>query len=295
MPTYPFFQVDAFSDQVLGGNPCAVVLDADSLSPEQMQAIALEMNLAETAFVRTSSQADVGARYFTPAEEIPLAGHPTVATCFVLAATGRVPLTDPATHMTLELPAGVIPVVLESVAGEITSVTMTQPAPQFQNVYAPEQVLPVFGLDASDLMPGGVIQTVSTGTPMLMVPLRDHDALRRARMNEPSYLALAAKGDFFSPHLFTLGGIHEGDTFARHFGVTPDIPEDPFTGSATGAMACFLWHHGLMDKAAFIAEQGHWMKRPGKAQVARVGTAQKIDGVRVGGGAVMVVEGVLRL
>ena len=89
MSKYPFLQVDAFTDTPLGGNPCAVVFDTDGMSDATMLAIAKEMNLSETAFVRNSAIADFGVRYFTPAEEIPLAGHPTIATSFALVDLGR--------------------------------------------------------------------------------------------------------------------------------------------------------------------------------------------------------------
>ncbi|MBZ0303920.1 MAG: PhzF family phenazine biosynthesis isomerase, partial [Anaerolineae bacterium] len=90
MAAYPLLQVDAFTTRPLEGNPCAVVLDADDLSESVMQAVAREMNLSETAFVMASPVADFGARYFTPAEEIPMAGHPTIATVFALVDTGRI-------------------------------------------------------------------------------------------------------------------------------------------------------------------------------------------------------------
>ncbi|MBZ0288990.1 MAG: PhzF family phenazine biosynthesis isomerase, partial [Anaerolineae bacterium] len=106
MPTYPFMQVDAFTDHPLGGNPCAIVFEADDLDTATRQAIAREMNLSETAFVVKSAVADVGARYFTPAEEIPLAGHPTIATIFALVETGRLKLTGDTTTITLELKVG---------------------------------------------------------------------------------------------------------------------------------------------------------------------------------------------
>src|SRR5215510_12355323 len=110
MTTYPFMQVDAFTDRPLGGNPCAILFDADDLPDATRQAIAREMNLSETAFVQQSNVADVGARYFTPAEEIPLAGHPTIATIFALAETGRLALAGDSTTIALELKVGPIPV-----------------------------------------------------------------------------------------------------------------------------------------------------------------------------------------
>jgi trans-2,3-dihydro-3-hydroxyanthranilate isomerase len=290
----PFLQVDAFTDQPLAGNPCAVFLDCDELSAVHMLAIAVEMNLAESSFVISSERADFGARYFTPAEEIPLAGHPTIATTFALVESGRLPLAGDLTHFTLELPAGVIPIEIRARNGQIEQIIMDQNAPEFGRTYAAETVLPVFGLGVADALPGAVIQTVSTGTPMLMIPLRDQAVLRKAAMDFDTYAALKAEGDFFSPHLFCLGGVTEdGETFARQFGIPPDLLEDPFTGSATGSMAAYLWRYGLLRSPRFIAEQGHWMGRPGRAQVEVVGPPEAIETVRVGGQAALVLRGEL--
>ena len=106
---------------------------------------------------------------------------------------------------------------------------------------------------------------------------------------------LRRSGDFFSPHLFCLGGVEVGATFARHFGAPPDTMEDPFTGSATGGMAAYLWHYGLIEQPTFIAEQGHWINRPGRAQVEVIGPRDAIETVKVGGPAVTVLTGELTL
>jgi trans-2,3-dihydro-3-hydroxyanthranilate isomerase len=254
------------------------------------------MNLAETAFVIRSAVADLGARYFTPAEEIPLAGHPTIATIAALADAGRLALAGEITQISLELPAGVIPIAIHAEAGRVTRIVMSQLAPRFMARYEPAEVLPAFGLRAEDLLPGAPIQTVSTGTPQLMLPLRDHAALRRATVDAPALGALRARGDFFSPHLFCLGGATAaGRTFARQFGLPPDLPEDPFTGSATGGMAAYLWHYGLIDTPTWLAEQGHWLGRPGQATVEVVGPPDAISTVRVGGAAVVLIRGELQL
>lgn len=296
MPTYPFMQVDAFTTQPLGGNPCAVLFDTDDLDERTMLAIAREMNLSETAFVRRSSQADFAVRYFTPAEEIPLAGHPTIATACALVESGRLALTSEHTTLTLELKVGPLPVDIYAAGGKIQRIVMTQKPPLFLRTYTPQEILPIFGLQSEDLLPGAVIQTVSTGTPQLMVPLRSLEALHRARLDPAAYQELRQRADFFSPHLFCLQGITpQGRTFARHFGVPPDTPEDPFTGSATGGMAAYLWHYGLIDMPVFIAEQGHWMQRPGQASVEVIGTRENILTVRVGGPAVTILKGELIL
>ncbi|MBC8252953.1 MAG: PhzF family phenazine biosynthesis protein [Ardenticatenia bacterium] len=296
MPAYPFMQVDAFTDHPLGGNPCAVLFDSDDLDDETMLAIAGEMNLSETAFVRRSTVADFGVRYFTPAEEIPLAGHPTIATAFALVDSGRLTLTGDHTTITLELKVGPIPVEIHSSRGQVRRGGVWQKKPRFLATYRPPQILPVFGLSADDVLPIAPIQTVSTGTPQLMVPVRDLEVLRRAQMDIAAYVELRAGADFFSAHLFCLRGHTDaGTTFARHFVTPPDLLEDPFTGSATGGMGAYLWHHGLIDRPQFVAQQGHWMNRPGQATVEVVGSRDDIETVKVGGAAVTVVRGELVL
>src|SRR3954462_3550006 len=242
MPTFPFMQVDALTDRPLGGNPCAIVFDADTLDDTTMLEIAREMNLSETSFGVRSSVADVGARYFTPAEEIPMAGHPTIATIFALIETGRLALTGDLTTVMLELRVGPIRVDIQASQGVVQQIIMTQKKPQFLATYAAAEVLPAFGLTPEDLLPNLPIQTISTGTPQLMIALRDQAALQRIQLNMPAYAQLRATADFFSPHLFCLGGATPaGKPFARHFGLPPDAMEDPFTGSATGGMAAYLW------------------------------------------------------
>jgi trans-2,3-dihydro-3-hydroxyanthranilate isomerase len=296
MSSHPFMQVDAFTTTPLGGNPCAIIFDADDLSDETRLAIAREMNLSETAFVVRSDVADFGARYFTPADEIPLAGHPTIATVFALIDSGRLKLMGELTAISLELRVGPIRVDITAQNGVVRNIVMSQKKPQFLRTYAPEEVMPVFGLAAADVLSGAPLQTVSTGTPQLMIPVRDVEVLRRINVNMLSYVALHERGDFFSTHLFCLRGVTDhGHTFARHFSPPPDVFEDPFTGSATGGMGAYLWQHGLIDQPAFIAEQGHWMRRPGQASVEIIGPREMIETVKVGGSAVTIMRGELVL
>jgi trans-2,3-dihydro-3-hydroxyanthranilate isomerase len=180
--------------------------------------------------------------------------------------------------------------------GVVQNIVMSQKKPRFLRTYAPEEVMPVFGLTAADALPGAPLQTVSTGTPQLMIPVRDVEVLRRINVNMLSYVALHERGDFFSTHLFCLHGVtDQGHTFARHFSPPPDVFEDPFTGSATGGMGAYLWQHSLVDQPAFIAEQGHWMQRPGQASVEIIGPREAIETVKVGGSAVTIMRGELVL
>lgn len=206
MPTFPFMQVDAFTDVPLGGNPCAIVFDADTLDDAARLAIAREMNLSETAFVITLVNADYGARYFTPAEEIPLAGHPTIATVYALIDSGRLKLQGDYLKIILELKVGPIVVEIFASGGTVQRIVMSQKPPQFLSTHVAETVMPIFGLTPDDLLPGYPIQTVSTGTPQLMIPVRGLDVLRRIQLNNALYAEQRAQGDWFCPHLFCLEG-----------------------------------------------------------------------------------------
>lgn len=288
---FRIIQVDAFTTRAYGGNPCAVVLDADGLTDTAMQTIAREMNLSETAFVLRSDKADVRARYFTPSKEIPLAGHPTIATIHVLLSEGRLPAENDAT-VSLELQAGVIAVDVRRESSGRQRIIMSQKRPEFMRTYDWAAVLPAFGLNEGDELAGYPAMTVGTGTPQLMVPLGSLDSLRRARLDGARFEALIPEYDFFSIHLFVVQGIDEsGTTFARHFTPPPDTFEDPFTGSATGGMAAYLWRRGLVDEPRFVAQQGHWLHRPGEAFVDVIGPPDDMETVRVGGYAVEIMRG----
>jgi len=295
MPEYALYQVDAFTTSPLGGNPCAVLIDCSDLSDATMLAIAKEMNLSETAFVWQKPDGHFRARYFTPAEEIPLAGHPTIATVYALVDSGRLSLPGYYLKIPLELRDGPIDVEIFAKNGVVDRIVMSQRKPQFLSTHQAADVMSAFGLDESDLLPGVPIQTVSTGTPQIMIPLKSHEALRKAILDVEKYTALRNRSDFFSPHLFCLRGVKNGQTYARHFGVPPDTMEDPFTGSATGGMAAYLWHYGLIDSPTFIAEQGHWMSRPGQAYVEVIGSREDIQTVKVGGSAVTMLRGELTI
>ncbi|HTS82008.1 MAG TPA: PhzF family phenazine biosynthesis protein [Myxococcaceae bacterium] len=296
MPSLPLLLVDAFTDRPFTGNACAVVLDAGSLSREVMQAIAREMNQSETAFVLGGTGTRFDVRYYTPGEEIPLAGHPTIATTAALADAGRLVPSGARTEVTFVLRDGPISIAYEVPASGLPRVVMTQRRPEFRQMLDRAAAARVFGLQPADLRSDAPVQVVSTGTPQLMVPLTSHEALRRARVDVPQYVALRAKESFFSVHLFVLeGATPRGRTFARHFGVPPDHTEDPVTGSATGGMGAYLFHHRLVGEHDLVAEQGHWMGRPGMVEVHVEGTPEDVRSVSVAGPAVVVARGKLEV
>lgn len=298
---YKIIFVDAFTSEPLRGNPCPVIFGADSLTNDEMLALAKETNQAETAFILKSENCDLKARYFTPEREIPLAGHPTIATFHAALEEGMIVLHSSdalkprSKRFRLELNEGPIDVEIDTSSGS-PLIRMFQRKPLFLETHDPELVLPLFGLLKEDLLPGALIQTVSTGTRQLMVPVRSLESLKKMILNVPAYIQYREKMNFFSPHLFCTSGVtKEGATFARHPGVAPDTAEDSFTGSATGGMAAFLWKYGFLESPKFIAEQGHWMHRPGKAEVEVIGPRDDISGVSVAGNAVSIIRGELTL
>ena len=291
---YPFMWVDAFTETVMGGNPCAVVFDADDLPVETRIAYVRETGLVECAYLQRSDKADFGARYYMATKEILLAGHPTIATCAALERAGLLAGRD---SFTLEVGAGVVPIDITRDAtggGGTTVFTMTQFAPKFGREYPPAEIAALLGLTASDIL--GTPQTVSTGTAFCVTRLANQNALRRAALDLEAFAAYQPSTDFNEPFLcVTEGFTGAGDTSARMMMLPPLPAEDPFTGSATGCMACYLWAKGLIDAPRFVAEQGHWMGRPGRAQVEVLGPRDGIAGVRVGGPGVVLMDGTVRL
>ncbi len=289
--TRRFVWADAFTDRKMGGNPCAVVFDAADIPVETRIALVLETRLSECAYLVGSERADFGARYYTAEREILLAGHPTMATCAALEDAGLLAGRE---RFTLEIGAGVIPIEVRRGDGP-TRFAMTQPAPEFGAFHAAAEVAEIYGLAVDDVH--GHPQTVSTGTPYCVTVLRSHDALRRARLDTKLLGALRARDGhplarMMEPFLVTLTGATEaGDTFSRLLLPPPLPPEDPFTGSATGTMAAYLWRHGLIESPRFRAEQGHWMGRPGIGEVEVLGPPEAIEGVRLAGSAVVLMRG----
>ncbi|RMF35933.1 MAG: PhzF family phenazine biosynthesis protein [Alphaproteobacteria bacterium] len=290
--TLPFDWIDAFTDRPFGGNGCVVVHEASDLSEEARMALVRETSLAECAYLVPSERADFGVRYYLADREILMAGHPTIATVTSLLHRELVTLEDGRAAFTLEVGAGILPIRVDARAEGPPRITMTQPAPQFGRRWRPETIAALYGLEAEDIL--GTPRTVSTGTAFCITLLRDKAALRRARLDAAALEAM--ERDFFEPFLVTLGGeTGAGDTFSRLLLPPPMPPEDPFTGSATGCMAAWLWAEGWIESPEFVAEQGHWLGRPGQARVRVLGPRDAIAGVEVAGQGVVLMEGRLRL
>ncbi len=292
---YTFDWVDAFTDRPFGGNGCAVVHDAGSLSAENCCRFVQETSLVECTFLEPSEVADIKVRYFLASREIPFAGHPTIATVASLVDRGLAR----GDSLTLETLAGVVSIEIDRGGAGPARITMTQVAPEFGPEVPAELVAAVGGLAPDDII--AQPQVVSTGLPFCITVLRDKDTLRRARLNVDAFTRMAAHleydgTDMMEPYWITLGGVSEaGDTFGRLLMAPPSPAEDPFTGSATGAAAAFLWANGLIANPSYVAEQGHWLGRPGEASVTVLGTPDAITGVKVAGQGWVLMSGEVRL
>ena len=282
--------VDAFTDQPFGGNGCAVVHDGASLDDERCKAFVRETSLVECTFTGPSDVADIHVRYFMATREIPFAGHPTIATAVALRHQGII--GDGVTRF--ETGAGVIPV---QVTG--TSVTLTTIAPTFGDYVDAHIVAAAGGLEPADIVHPPRI--TSTGLPFCITVLRDRATLERVALQPAGLKAyFAAIGqsatDLLEPYWVTQQGFTaEGDTAARLLLAPPLPAEDPFTGSATGATAAYLWAEGLIETPDYVAEQGHGMGRPGQARVRVLGPRDQIAGVEVTGRGYVLMSGSLFL
>ena len=287
MTGYECDWVDAFTDAPFSGNGCAVVHDADARDIETRLALVRETNLTECAYLVQSDVADFGARYYLRHREIPLAGHPTIATVASLLHRGKVSLGE---RFTLEVGAGVMPISIHPDGW----IEMTQAAPRFGPEFPAARIAPIFGLAADDI--AGMPQIVSTGSPFCITLLRSAEALERAVLDAGALSAwrreLGPDGDMIEPFLVTLT---PGGTLSRLLLPPPGPSEDPFTGSATGAAAGWLWARGHLSAPAFVAAQGDHMGRPGRARVALVGPADAPEGIRVAGQGRVLISGSLLL
>ncbi|HLA12445.1 MAG TPA: PhzF family phenazine biosynthesis protein [Pyrinomonadaceae bacterium] len=312
MRSYPLVQLDVFTDRALAGNPLAVFPECEGLSDEEMLKIAREMNLSETVFVLPPRDEKTlrRLRIYTPTREIPFAGHPVVGTWNALARLGVVTLPEGGTGWTRifhEIGIGVLPVDLEFKDGEIVQVVMTQGSFEIQDEiddrHDQAELARLIGHDVDALDENLPIQIISTGLPFLAVPLRSIADLRTCRINGHAlsefYRRLGSTGCLvFTRETIEIGAAR---AHARMFAPDDNIPEDPATGSACGALGGYLIHHHAItvepveDVSHFVIEQGDFINRPSRINLEVRGTIGNVQEVKVGGPSVVVMRGELLL
>ena len=299
-----FYQADVFTAQPFGGNPVAIFPDAQGLTDDQLQQIAREMNLSETVFVFPPSDpaAIVRLRIFTPTQEIPFAGHPVVGTMHVLAQLGLIATPEPVTRVVQECNIGLFPVDVLMRDGKVMRVVMTQPAPQFleriddtEDLY---MVAAALGIPKHTIANNKwSLEVVSTGLPVLIVPVRTLTAVRSINPDPSAIVDLCGRFGANGIMAFTTMTVEPfSNVHARMFAPAIGIPEDPATGSASGALGAYLVQHRIVEvgpMTEIVIEQGYEIDRPSRILVQVESNGEAIQTVKVGGQCVMVVEGCL--
>jgi trans-2,3-dihydro-3-hydroxyanthranilate isomerase len=292
-----YVTVDVFTDRAFGGNPLAVVLDADGLSTEQMQAIATEFNYSETTFVLPPREAghDAQVRIFTPTAEIPFAGHPNVGTAFVLASReARAP-----ERLLFEEKAGLVPVAILKSGGRVIGAELTAPQPlKRSTAFSPEKAAACISLSAADIRTDRhVPHIVSVGMPFLVAELASREALRRAKPDVTGFADALPCDEAFAIYFYTRDVPASESTFDLHarmfFPGTSGLTEDPATGSATVAAAALLADidsTGAVELKLRVG-QGFDMGRPSLLLTRVAKQGGKIVSAHVGGGCVTMMEG----
>jgi trans-2,3-dihydro-3-hydroxyanthranilate isomerase len=288
MPGLSFYILDVFAEKKYAGNQLAVFRDASAISGEEMQKIAREINFSETTFI-LSDVPDHGGfdvRIFTPKEEVPFAGHPTLGTAFVIHHALLHGATD---EVVLNLKVGQIPVTF----GQDGYGWMKQVQPVFGQVHRPADIADTIGVDSSDIDVRFPVQEVSTGLPFFIVPLKDLASLKKATVNKERYFNYIknteAKGILiFCPEPHEPHNHISVRVFVDYYGV----PEDPATGSGNGCLAGYLVKYQYFGKGGIDirSEQGYEIGRPSLLLLKAEQSGEKIN-ISVGGKSVIVAQG----
>lgn len=305
MSTFRYLHLDVFTDRPLEGNQLAVFPEPAGLDTALMQSVTREMNFSECTFVFPPERGgDIKMRIFTPGNELPMAGHPTIGTTFALAAEGVIPRGR--TDWVFELGVGPTPVSLEWNGDALSFAWMTQQLPTFGGVLGDRQALAAaIGLIPSDLPADLPAQVVSCGVPFLFVPLASRRAVDAASIDRKELARCCANAGIDRMEecfFFTTEG--EADpaaaqtVYSRMLAPGLGIPEDPATGGASGPLGCYLLHHHVVTPEAarnILSLQGVAMLRPSRIYISIDSQNGAITRVRVGGKSVMVGRGELRI
>ncbi|WP_025115241.1 PhzF family phenazine biosynthesis protein [Lysinibacillus fusiformis] len=289
-----FFYVDAFTTETFGGNPAGVIPNAENLTDEDMQKIANELNLSETAFLLPTSNADANykIKYFTPTKEVDFCGHATLGTAWLMAT--KYNWMDKDDKIVFESNIGLIPVKWLMENNQLTRVSMTQVRPQVKSIdISPAVVANLVGIHETDIDDRYPIKIANTGVPHLMVPVKTRQAIDQA---EPKLNELKKMNNDFNistTHLFTFDTNGQFDIYTRDFCPNIGIDEDPVTGAANGALGGYLYLENILaqqETHQLMIGQGHTINRPGILYVAITPDAENAV-IEVAGAAVVSIEG----
>ncbi|XWK91023.1 MAG: PhzF family phenazine biosynthesis protein [Phormidium sp.] len=289
-----FYIVDVFAEERYAGNQLAVFTGdgVARLSDGEMQQIAKEMNFSETTFITSNEVINGGynVRIFTPGQELPFAGHPTLGTAFILQ---QEIIKDAVERVVLNLKVGQIPVTLNYAGEAVEWLWMQQKTPTFGQGFSPDQLAPVLNLEVEEIDSRYPIEEVSTGVPFIIVPLKNHVALKGIKVNKDKYFELVSKTNakailVFCPET----NKPENDLSVRMFADYMGVPEDPATGSANGCLAGYLVEYNYFGEKPvdLRVEQGYEIGRPSLLLLKSQRSATGIE-VFVGGKSIMIAKG----
>jgi len=296
-----YFLVDVFTDHPFSGNQLAVFPDGGDLTKESMQKIAREFNLSETTFVfpKRNDTSDFHVRIFTPTTELPMAGHPTIGTAFVLAHLRTIPSRE---QVIFEEQIGPVPISLQYDVNDSPSwISMTQPLPKFGSRFEnTSSISEMLSLEESAIDSRLPLEVVSCGVPFLFIPLKDLSSIRRVRLKMDVWERLLK--NFEAPQVFVFTQEVELPTSRVHcrmFAPALGIVEDPATGGASGPLGCYLVKNKILqafpNAADFISEQGFEMGRPSLIRIIIAhGPNGEFAKVVVSGQCCMIGEGTIR-
>lgn len=295
-----FYTADVFTATRFGGNPLAVFPEAPPIETATMQQIAREFNLSETVFVRPPDQQQHTRRLriFTPAAELPFAGHPTVGTALLLAWIGAITVTGAQTAIVFEEGVGPVPVTIFADGGQARTAQLTAARPPEFGPLPEGDLAALLSLERDAVLQQPYAPAaVSCGVPFLFVPLRDRESLGRAQLNIEQWRAQVAASWAPQLYLFTPDADPGVQFQARMFAPSMGVAEDPATGAAATAFGGYLAHfeRPADGTARWLVAQGVEMGRPSRLEVEADCSGGAVAALRVGGAAVLVSEGVLYL
>jgi trans-2,3-dihydro-3-hydroxyanthranilate isomerase len=287
-----YYILDVFAEKRYAGNQLAVFRNVEGIDDAEMQQIARETNFSETTFIMSDQQENGSyrVRIFTPGEEVPFAGHPTLGTAFLIQ---QEIVRQPVKEIVLDLKVGLITVSFNYVNGKPDIMWMRQKSPTFGAVLRAADIVKAIGLSEDDIDLRFPIQEVSTGMAAMIVPLKNLNSLQRARVDRKQFLEVVANIEaknifIFCPESHSGGSDFSVRCFAEFYGIT----EDPATGSANGCFAGYLAKHRYLgsEKVNVQVEQGYEIGRPSLLYLESSAQGEKID-VSVGGRAMMIARG----
>lgn len=292
MKTLNYYIVDVFTGEKYAGNQLAVVRNAADLSNIIMQKIAREINFSETTFILSDTESKQGydVRIFTPKEEVPFAGHPTLGTAFIIQ---KEIIKNSIETLNLKLKVGTIPVSFSYLHGEPDVLWMRQVQPEFGSIFSPELIAKVLNIKVPEIDERYPIQEVSTGLPFIIVPLKALASIRKCSIDKEKMFKLVANTEAKAILVFCPETYHKANdlnvrVFVDYFGV----PEDPATGSANGCLAGYLvkYRYFNSEMINIRVEQGYEIDRPSLLLLKAHQDKNMID-ILVGGKAVMIAKG----